>query len=159
MKETIVDQCLVYVDRLHFGKEHLISLTIPPDFIAIDEEELKFPCPVEIEGKAYLADGNELIVHLNIKTHVEIPCSICNSLVKTVVELNDFYDIHPVSEIKNRIYDFRGAVREELLLNTPHTVECNHGSCPKRDEYKKYFKSGRGAETDDDRHYHPFENL
>lgn len=147
----------IYIEQLRDGHEEKIDETLDPDFLDIEDPDLAFKGPVEIEGKAYLAE-NELVIHWDIKTEALIPCSICNEYVQVPIQIDNFYYSEPISEIKTGIYNFKSLLRETILLEAPPFAECNEGNCPKRKEYYKYFKEPINPPSDQEG-YHPFNDL
>lgn len=147
----------IFVEQLREGHEEKIEEKYDPGFLEIDEPDLVFDTPVELEGVVYLAD-RELIFHWNIKTEALISCSICNELVRVPIEIRNFYSSEPLTEIKSGIYNFKNLLRETILLEVPPFAECNGGKCLKRKEYDKYLKEPSNN-SDDEEGYQPFADL
>jgi len=149
------DAFKVYIDRLHNGKTQKVKGRFPPEFLDVDEESLRFEKPVAVNGEAYIAE-EDLILHFAIKAEALMPCSICNDMTPIEISLPSFYEAVPLTEIKGALYDFRDCLREEILLQIPHTVECHGGKCPERKGMEPYLK----AETaNDPEGYQPFADL
>ncbi|NDD57653.1 MAG: hypothetical protein EBZ47_00150 [Chlamydiae bacterium] len=150
----------IFVDRLKDGQEEKISAEIPSDFLAIDESELHLTSPVFIKGNAYLA-SDHLILKLDVKTKISIPCSVCNQPTEVSIHLPDFYHTEPIQDISGSVLDFTDLVREDILLLVPQFVECNQGKCPERGEIKKYLKPTENGQSHTAKeHVHfPFSNL
>lgn len=129
----------IYVDRLRFGQEVEIEGEVSPNFLDIHEKDLVFKDPVTIKGKAYLADEN-LVMQLALRTKCYLPCAICGELTEVPLNVENFYHIVPLSEIKGRIFDLSEVLREEILLEVPSFVECHDNACPMRDEIKRFLK-------------------
>ena len=136
----MTSQLKIYIDRLYDGKIEKIEETLCPDFMEIDEKDLKFPSPVKINGKAYIADQH-LILHLNITTDIRIPCLICNKPVKKLIQIEQLYHTEELTQIKSQIYDYSAPLREGILLEVPSYVECKE-KCPNRGEMKKHVSEG-----------------
>lgn len=79
----------IYVDRLKGGVSHKVAEALTPDFLDVDDEELLFDDPVNVQGEVYLAEEH-LVIHLNIDTSVYLPCSICNDAVSYPLRLKIF---------------------------------------------------------------------
>lgn len=144
----------IYADRLYDGQVEAFDEEVAPDFLEVNERDLKFNDPLFFKGEAYLAD-DDLILHLSISTHATIPCSICNEPVKVEINELDFYQAEPMKEIKTGVFNFKELLREAILLDVPAFAECDHGNCPRRKDIQKYLKvEGKG-----DTEYHPFADL
>jgi uncharacterized metal-binding protein YceD (DUF177 family) len=148
----------IYIEQLHDGREEKIHEKLDPGFLKIDEPDLSFEKPIELDGVVYLAE-QELIIHWNIKTEAIVPCSICNEGVQVPIRIENFYYSEPVAEIKSGIYNFKDLLRETILLEAPPFAECNGGHCPKRKEYRKYLKEPSNQPSDQEEGYHPFADL
>lgn len=144
----------VYVDQLREGEELAIAENAQPSFLAVEERDLRFTEPVAFSGVAYIA-GDDLLLNLRVSTQVLVPCTICNEWVSVPLVLENLYMTKSSAEIKGGVYDFREALREEILLQVPQFAECNNGDCPQRRELAKYLKSS----NDEEDTYHPFEGL
>lgn len=132
------DEFKIYVDQLRDGDVEHISEAFSPAFLDISEKEVQFLQPVEVSGEAYLAD-DQLVLHLDIRTEVIVPCAICNEPVSLPLEIRNFYHMASSEEIKTGIYVYKEILREAILLETPSFAECE-GKCPKRQEIQKYLK-------------------
>lgn len=148
------DSFKIYVERLRDGKQVQISEKFSPEFLDVNDEDLTFKKPVNVDGEAYIA-GDSLILHLKIGTKGIVPCTICNKPVEVEIDLDDFYHAEPMSELKSGIFDFRDVLREAILLEVPAFTECK-GNCPSRKELKKYLKK---SEKSSEEGYHPFADL
>lgn len=147
----------IYIEQLRDGREEQINEKLDPSFLDVQEPDLIFEKPVELEGVAYLAE-HELVLKWNIRAEAIMPCSICNEPVKTLIDICDFYYSEPVSEIKTGVYNFKNLLRETILLEIPPFIECHEGQCPKRQEYQKYLKEPSNPPSDEEG-YHPFADL
>lgn len=143
----------IYIDRLKGGLVQKIEGAFDPSFLEVDEEELQFDEPVAVRGEAYLTDDH-LVIHLSAVALAEMPCSICNKMIKKTLTVGNFYHTEPLSEIRDAIYDFRLALREALLIEIPNTVECNQGNCASREMIAPYLRREKRAET-----YFPFADI
>ncbi len=147
----------IYIDRLKGGHVQKIEESFNPSFLEVDEDELQFDLPVTVRGEAYLTDDH-LVIHLAAATAAEMPCSVCNKMIKTPLTVGNFYHTEPLSEIRDAIYDFREALREALLIELPRTVECNaqtgQGTCPSRETLTPYLRGKARSET-----YFPFADI
>ena len=135
----------IYIDRLKGGLVQRIEGAFDTGFLEIAEEELRFPHPVTVKGEAYLTEEH-LVVHLSASTMAEMPCSVCNEMIKTPLTVGHFYHTEPLSDIRGALYDFGQALREALLIELPLTVECNKGRCPSRESIAPYLRLEKQAE-------------
>lgn len=147
----------VYVEQLREGHEEKIDEKLDPAFLDVQESDLIFDKPVELEGVVYLAEY-ELVFHWDIRTEAKMPCAICNEPVKVPIHIQNFYYSEPVREIKTGVYNFKDLLRETILLEVPPFTECHDGQCPKRQEYQKYLKESSDQPSDEEG-YHPFADL
>ena len=152
------DRFKIYVDRL---KDHDLKIheTFKPDFLDVEEgDSLKFPYPVALKGEAYLADDN-LVMHLDVATQGEVPCTVCNEMTKVDIVIPEFYLAVPLEEVKGGIYDYSEMLREEILLAVPQFAECSDGICPQRKELEKFLKKPGEEDSPEEERYHPFADL
>lgn len=133
------EQLKIFVDRLKGGGVYSLDELCSTDFMDLNDAEIKMGETLSCKGEAYLADS-ELIVHLDISTTVFMPCAICNEAVEVPIHLKGIYLNQRLDRLKSGVYDLSSPLREEILLSLPRTAECE-GSCPRREEYKKYFVS------------------
>jgi len=151
------DRYKIFVEQLRDGHSEALDESFAPEFLDVNERDLKFTDPVAIQGEAYLADDT-LVLHVDLKTYATIPCSICNEPVKTPVEIQGFYHAVPIDDIKGGIYNFQEILRETILLETPALSECNQGKCPQRKALEQYLKKesseGKGGQAEEG--YRPF---
>lgn len=146
----------IFVDRLKHGEVEEIDESYDPSFLAIQEKELVFPEPVNVQGEAYIAEG-DLVLRLDIDTKAIIPCRICNNPVNINIGLEGHYHIVPLSEIKSGVYSVKDHIRETLLLETPQFAECD-GMCPEREKLKHFFSNSKNEDINHPA-YQPFQNL
>lgn len=146
----------IYIDQLKDGQSEEIKEKLSPDFLDVNEKDLSFNHPVEIEGEVYLA-GADMIMRLDVETIATIPCAICNEPVDVAINLNNFYHTTPLVEIKSGIYNFKEMLRENILLIIPQFAECNGGECPEREQLKEYLRSE--DKDSEDEGYKPFAHL
>ena len=130
----------IWIDRLGEDKIQKINGSFSPIFLGIEENELEFRSPVQVQGKAYLAD-EELIIQLSASTKATLPCGICNKMTDCKLEITNFYHAQPIGEIKGGLFDFSEPLREALLLELPNYVECTEGNCPARATMTPYLRS------------------
>lgn len=152
------DEFKIYIEQLRDGHEKKIDESLSPDFLEINEPDLAFIKPVELEGSAYIAE-KELILHWDIRTEALIPCSICNDKVPVEIAIHNFYHSEPVEEIKTGIFNFKHLLRETILLEVPPFTECNQGKCPNRKDVAKFLKEPSTEKPDEEEGYQPFANL
>lgn len=134
----------ILIDRLKGGATEKIEEALAPGFLGADEAELKFRSKVHVKGEIYLTDAH-LIVHLKASTKVTMPCAICNKMIETPLNVENFYHTEPIEEIRGAIFDYSEALREALLIELPRTIECN-GSCSAREGLAPYMRSEKRAE-------------
>lgn len=130
----------ILIDRLRGGQTDKIDLMVGPGFLGPDEPELKFGSPVEVKGEAYMTDDH-LILHLQAKTLVRMPCAVCNAMIEIILETKNVYHTEPVTEIRDAVFDFGEVLREALLIELPRTAECNLGKCKERGLMAPYMKA------------------
>jgi uncharacterized metal-binding protein YceD (DUF177 family) len=133
------DTFKIFLKRLRDGHEEKIHEQLAPDFLDIHEAELSFRTPVSIEGSACVAD-EVLVLTLSIKTEATMPCAICNCDVQVQISIPHFCYTESLSEIKRGVFDYRQALREQILVELPYRAECNEGDCPERASLAKYFR-------------------
>ncbi len=131
----------IYPDRLRDGKREELHLVVAPDFLDVQEGDHSFASPVKSDGEAYVSDS-DLVLHFDVDTSCEIPCSVCGEPVKVGVNPKGVYQVVPLDEVKGAVYDFSAALREAILLETPQFAECNGGKCTHRGEMEPFLKKG-----------------
>ena len=141
------DDFKIFVDRLKGGKVDKLNLSLPPDFLDVTESHLSFKTDVSVKGEAYIAE-DALVLHMDIGTREEIPCSICNSPVGVDIHLKGVYHIEPLADIKAGVFDPKEVIRENILLESPSFAECNQGNCPERTRIKKYLKDSASNQSE-----------
>jgi hypothetical protein len=139
----------IYIDRLLGEKTESVREKADASLMDIHEKDLSFPSPIDIEGTAYLA-GDHLVLHLKVATEAIQPCSICNSLVKFPITLDDFYHTVPLDDCKESTYNYTEELREAILLEVPQFVQC-HDGCPELSAIKPYLCKEKA--------YYPFGEL
>lgn len=145
----------IWVDRLKQQERTSFEGSLPPDFLEIEEAELTFLNPVVVKGEAYLAD-EELILCFDVKASALMPCAICNEKTRFEIDVRQAYHAEPLSEVKGAVFDCSGIVREAVLIELPHYVECSGGKCPERAKIAPYLTSSKKQEETT---YYPFKNL
>lgn len=150
----------IYIDQLRNGEVERLKEEFSPEFLDVNERDLKFVDPVKVKGETYIAE-EMLILHLDIATIGIIPCAICNEPVKVPIEIKGFYHAEPLKDVKSGIFYFQGVLREAILLNIPYLAECAQGKCPQRASLQKYLKQEdiSKAKKSDDEGYRPFADL
>lgn len=152
----------IYVDRLRDGAIEKISEVFTSDFLCQRDESLSYQTDVNVVGEAYLAE-NDLILHLNVSTSAEVPCTICTKPVTVPVTLEGLYIVEPLEEIPSGIYSFREALRESIILEAPRFAKCGGEKCENEAEYTKYLKQksvkeSRSLSSNEEGHQ-PFKDL
>ncbi len=151
------DEFKIFVEQLRSGHVEKIDETVDSSFLDLKEEELKFCDKTHVKGEAYLAE-NELIIRLDVDLEVSLPCAICNKPVTVPLHLHNLYLTPEPEEYKSGIFHFGELLRESILLEIPHFVECNGGKCPQRKEISHYLRNPEEAD-DHDGGYRPFADL
>ena len=136
----MIEEFKIYIDRLNDGDTQEIEGAFDPALLEIDEKELQFHHPVSVKAEAYVTE-EDLIIRVSASTAAMMPCAICNELTTTPLSCVNFYVTEPLSEIKGAVYNFGLALREGLLTELPHKVECNQGHCPSRKVLEQYLRS------------------
>lgn len=145
----------LFIDRIRAQEREHIDVTLDPDFMDIHEEDLVFSDPVKVEGDVYLA-GEEVVMALHAQTVMRMPCAICNAPVALPLEC-EWTAVEPATSFRHGVVDLREMVRENLLLEVPHIVECEVGNCPARAEVATYLRQKQQGQ--DETGYHPFAGL
>lgn len=133
------DDFTIYIDRLAHGKTEPISFITSPKFLHIDENDLVFQDPVEVEGKAYIADSH-LVLNIDIYTTCDMPCSLCNKRLKQKVNVIGHYITIPLEEVRGKSFEFSENAREALLLEVPLFGNCDERNCPEKNTINQYLK-------------------
>jgi len=147
----------IFIDRLNDGNEVEIEEKVSSKFLDVQEPELHFAPDVTFKGKAYLADDH-LVIHLQVRATAIMPCKICNEPVQVPLNLHDLTFTEPVKEIFSSIFDFSPLLREAILLELPPFIECHEGTCPEREDVKKFF-TPKGQNEKQNDHFFPFSSL
>jgi uncharacterized metal-binding protein YceD (DUF177 family) len=146
----------IWVDRLREGSVQKIDGSFSPSFLEIEEKDLQLRTPVEVLGKAYLAEDH-LVIQINAKTKAHVPCAICNEMMEMELKVDNFYQALGVDEIPGGSFDFSAPLREALLIELPHYFECCEGNCPERKTLAPYLRSA--PKTDEKNTNFPFADL
>jgi hypothetical protein len=146
----------IYLDRLKGGKSQEIQGSFSPEFLEVDEDELKFERPINVKGEAYLTEDH-LVIHLKASSAAKMPCAIFNEMIETPLVVNNFYHTEVLTDIKDAIFDLSGPLREALLIELPRTIECKGGNCPSRKLIAPFIRSEK--RVDGDATYFPFADL
>jgi len=127
----------IHIDYLKNEYIYNFEKTIPFEELDIGQEkELKFIKPLLIEGKAYIA--NEfLILVLNIKFYVSLPCSICNEFFEKEFNIKNLTINEKLTKI-NSIYQYKDEIRNACFLEIPSYIKCSK-KCPEKNNIKKYL--------------------
>lgn len=147
------DAFKIYVEQLRDGREEKIDEQFSSDFLEVDEPHLRLKEPIHLTGLACVAD-TELLLRWQVSTAAQLTCSICNEWVTVPIVIKEFCESIPLEEIPSGVYHFKELLREAILLEIPPFVECHGGCCPKREEYRRYFKEESGMPNE--QAHHPF---
>lgn len=135
MKETF----LINIDHLADDKVIEVDEQLSPTFLDLHDEEIEFPNPIEIEGKAYLA-SDHLVVQLKVKTTMKLPCSQCNDNVSQTILIDPFYISESTQELGHHMFDLLPQLREAILLEVPQFSKCSDQDCPNRGMLKTFIQ-------------------
>ncbi len=148
----------IHIASLSLEESYTCKEEISCDFLDIDEKDLSFEGKAPLSVKAYLTDDH-LIIQLHVQMIATMPCNICNEKATSLIQLKNHYITKPLCEIKENFFDFSDELRQAILLEVPAFMECENGTCPKRDEIKKYYKETQAESVKEDETYFPFEDL
>ncbi len=155
------DELVIYIDRLTEGKIEQIDCLISPEFMEIEEPDLRFMDPVKIKGSFYTTPDH-LIGHLQVSTYLQMPCAICDETFAVPIAIEDYYITEPLENIPSGLYYPQEGIREAILIETPSFYECNDGHCPDRMAYAPFMKQ-KGKEenykVEKEKSYLPFKDL
>ena len=79
-----------------------------------------------------------------------MPCSICNADQEQPLFLENFYHTESIADLKVPIFDLEPVLREALLVEVPHYVECKSG-CKERHKVMPYVR--------EEEVYYPFSGI
>lgn len=133
------EQLKIFTEQLRNDHREKLQLSLPPDFLDLHEKDVNATSPVAIKGEVYVMD-DLLMLSFDLSTEVEMPCSICNKLVKIPLKNKNILISIPLSELPSSVFDCSELVREEIVMLIPQFVECKPGACPQRQELKSYLK-------------------
>jgi len=133
------EQLKIFTEQLQNDRREKLNLSLPPDFLDLNEKEVKATSPVVIKGEVYVLD-DLLMLAFDVSTEVEMPCSICNTSTKVPLQNKNILISIPLSELPSSIFDCSDLVREEIIMLLPQFIECKKGGCPRRQELKSYLK-------------------
>jgi len=150
--------CLIPIEHLQEGKSVPISENFDPKFLELNDEDLSFSNPIEVNGKAYLAE-DMLIIQLDMKGGASLPCSICNKKVAVPFFMKNVYITKPLTDISAGKFSYKEELREAILLEIPAYIECNDGTCPERTTIERYLKQSSDTQKKEDDVYYPFKGL
>ena len=132
------DAFYIYIDRLGDGEIETLEEEVDPSFLEVTDGNLFFPETIAFHGTAYIAETH-LILSLNLSTHYQTYCKICNELIVLPFTLNSLYITEEIENIPNKIFDLRETLRDAILLEIPLYSECV-GGCSMRNDLNKYLK-------------------
>ncbi len=132
------DAFYIYIDRLGDGEVEFLDAEVDSDFLEVTDGNLFFPEKITFQGTAYLAETH-LILTLDISTHFQTYCKICNELIVLPFSLKSLYITEDVANIPQKIFDLRETLRDAILLEIPLYSECE-GGCLMRKDLNKYLK-------------------
>ena len=152
------DELIIYIDRLESGKSEEIDCKISPDFMRIEEQDLKFDQPVEVRGNFYTTPDH-LIGNLSLKTYFKMPCSICDESISIPCIIEDYYITEPLENISSGLYYPHDGIREAILIEVPSFYECNNGDCPSRKIFAPFMDNLKEKKEETTKSYLPFKDL
>lgn len=148
----------IYIDRLKDGRIEKLNGQFSTSCLGVEDLDISFHNLLSLEGEAYTTNDH-LILRLQAKTCVFIPCAICNKLVEVPICMENFYHAKPLAEIPSAVFDFSQELREDLLLQIPQFAECNQGNCPEREQIKQYLKGEEQGALPSHSFQYPFSDL
>lgn len=135
----MAEEFKLFIKQLEEGKKEIIHVSVDPAFLALHENDLFFPAPIQVMGEAYTTSIN-LILNFKCNIKLKMPCSICNKFIEVEIRTeNAYYDFN-LKELTSAIFNYTEVVREEVILNIPHFVECASGNCPERKGVAPYLR-------------------
>lgn len=135
----MTEQLKIFTEQFREGHREKIDVALPPDFLDLHEKEIRTSSPVTVKGEVYVLD-DLLMLSFDVSTEIEMPCSICNKIVKVPLKNKNFLISIPLSELPSSVFDCSELVREEIVMLVPQFIECKKGACPERPELKPYLK-------------------
>ncbi len=135
------DRLKIFVHRLGEGRKEVISETLGPELMDLSEAELRFQDPVCVSGEAEVVDG-EFCLSIRAATRVQMPCRVCGEWVTVELKTPELMHNQSLNELRSGVFQMQGMIREGLLLELPHCVECSFGVCPERKEINRYLSQG-----------------
>lgn len=127
----------IYIDRLVGGRIEKIDEAIDPVVMQSDDNMLTFDQPVNISGKAYLAE-DFLVINIDINTKYKAPCKICSEMLTTSFEATGVYLTEELTKVPAKVFDASGQIRDTIFLDIPDYHECE-GGCPDERRVKRLF--------------------
>ncbi len=135
----MTEQLKIFTQQLSEEARETIDLTLAPDFLDLNEDELRASFPVKVEGEAYVLD-DMLMIQLEVETAVEMPCAVCNKVAKIPLENKNVVISLPLSELPSSVFDYTDLLREEIVMLIPPFAECKKNGCPERTSLKSKLK-------------------
>ncbi len=133
------EQLKIFTEQLRNDHREKLEVSLSPDFLDLNEKEVKAISPVVVKGEVYVLD-DLLMLSFDLSTEVEMACSICNKSTKIPLQNKNILISIPLSELPSSVFDCSDLVREEIVMLIPQFVECKPGACPQRQELKSYLK-------------------
>lgn len=146
----MLDQMIIYVDRLRGGGKEVLKVQLPPDLFDFRDPEIALKEGVKVQGSAYLANG-ELVFSFSFHAALTMPCRVCNRKIDYIIELTDVYWMIDLSDVKGAKVDATEIIVEFLMAEIPPFVECGGGTCTHRQEQEPFLPQHQ--------EFHPFRNL
>jgi hypothetical protein len=137
---------------------------IPPQFLDIIEEELKFEDPVFVRGIIQVT-ASDLNLVITAQTKGYMPCLICNEMSCFILKIENFTFSEKLSNLGSNLskgyFDLLPVLREALLVHLPTVLECSNFDCPKRKELANYLPKKRNLShlSEERKVYYPFQEL
>jgi uncharacterized metal-binding protein YceD (DUF177 family) len=139
----------IALEQLQDGQTVAVEESLPPSFLHLEETDVVFNRPIYLKGEVSRA-GDHLILRVKAQTEVLMPCSFCNEMTLVPLCTQEI-----CGESEERVFDYSGLVREEIILMVPQFAECTGGHCPNRSLLDKLRKK-KTASTP---HHTPFSEL
>lgn len=149
------DSLKLYICRLKLpGEKEVISYSLNPELIREVGEEILFCSPICVNGSLERIDHEFWALSLNVTTELGMRCCVCDEFFLHQVEIKDISHFIHYEDSKTGVFDCKQLIRQELLLECDHFLECQSLGCPKREVLSDFLKKKDAFRGDN-----PFECL
>lgn len=143
-----------YLVDLQDGQKRSFDHMVDPEFLDINEADVRFREPFRVAGCVYQTDGM-LLVEFSAEPRVELRCRVCNEWAPTPLKV-----VRAVLAVEMEELDQASGmvnlcpwIREAIVVEIPSYGECE-GGCSLREQLGHYFHN-----TDAPSGHQPFANL